>query len=598
MDNGVIEWAKTIGTAGNEQSTAILPLNQSQYLVLGTRDSTGGVIPILTKLAALNTITGNVFIDLNGNGTKDAGEPFYNNATVKSVRTDGYTKSSIVSDGAYFNSVGAGTYVTSVNFLHTYFTVSPLTHTSTFTGNFGNDQVTFRLTPNTVINDLQVSILPLSAARPGFAASYRVHYKNAGSTTLSNVTLELQKDSRVNIVSTTPTYQSLTGNTVSWNIGAVPIFGEGDIYINVQLPTPPTVNNGDRLQYSVKIIPPVTDNTPADNIDTLLQIVTGSFDPNDKTETHGGVITAAQVSGAEALTYLIRFQNTGTDTAFNITVRDTLDARLDWNSLQMIASSHANQLSITDGNKLSWQFNDIKLPYTGIDEPNSHGYIAYSIKPKPTVVPGDTIRNTAGIYFDYNLPIATNTEKTAVLLLSPLPVTLTLFQAAEESGAVNVKWATSIEEHVKQFEVMRSSNGTDFITLGTVQSGKGAYLFTDKQPLKGYNYYRLRSVDADGTFSLSTIVLVNLKNGADIMSSLYPNPATGNATLKLQGAVEGNVVVQVLDQQGRLITTKQFGVQHTAAFKTPLDLGYLARGSYVLRIMVNDKTYLHKLLIQ
>jgi hypothetical protein len=79
---------------------------------------------------------------------------------------------------------------------------------------------------------------------------------------------------------------------------------------------------------------------------------------------------------------------------------------------------------------------------------------------------------------------------------------------------------------------------------------------------------------------------------------LYPNPGNGNVTLKLQGAVKGNVLVQVLNQQGRFITTKQFGEQDTAEFRTPLDLGRLAKGNYVLRIQVNDRTYLHKILIQ
>jgi uncharacterized repeat protein (TIGR01451 family) len=361
---------------------------------------------------------------------------------------------------------------------------------------------------------------------------------------------------------------------------------------------PPATNIGDTLKSKVWIEHGGTDVTPGDDTAMLKQLVIGSYDPNDKTETHGGVVTPEQIAGAEALTYLIRFQNTGTDTAFNITVRDTLDSRLDWNSLQMIASSHTYQLSIENGNKLTWHFNNIKLPHTGIDEPGSHGYIAYKINPQTTVPPGDTIRNTAGIYFDYNLPIATNTEKTAVLLLTPLPVTLTSFQAAEDGYLVNVMWATSIEEHVKQFEVLRSNNGTDFITIGTVKPGKNSYLFIDKQPVKGYNYYRLKSVDADGSFSLSTIILVNLKNGVDIISSLYPNPATGNATLKLQGTVEGNVFVQILDQQGRLITAKQFGVKHSGEFKTPLDLGRLAKGSYVLRIVISDKAYIQKLLIQ
>ncbi len=68
--------------------------------------------------------------------------------------------------------------------------------------------------------------------------------------------------------------------------------------------------------------------------------------------------------------------------------------------------------------------------------------------------------------------------------------------------------------------------------------------------------------------------------------------------LKLQGVIEGNVWVQVIDEQGRPVVAKQYGVQHTGEFKTPIVLTGLSKGAYVLRITVNDKTYLHKLLIR
>lgn len=100
-----------------------------------------------------------------------------------------------------------------------------------------------------------------------------------------------------------------------------------------------------------------------------------------------------------------------------------------------------------------------------------------------------------------------------------------------------------------------------------------------------------------GNLRISTNA-VSLTERAEVVSSVYPNPAKGNISLKLKGAVDGNVQVQVLDQQGRLITAKQFGEQHTAEFKAPLDLGSLSKGSYLLRIIVKDKTYMHKLLIQ
>jgi hypothetical protein len=163
---------------------------------------------------------------------------------------------------------------------------------------------------------------------------------------------------------------------------------------------------------------------------------------------------------------------------------------------------------------------------------------------------------------------------------------------------VNITWTTKIEEYVKHFEVQRSLNGFIFSTIGIVKPGQSTYLFKDEHPIKGNNYYRLKSVDADGSFNYSTIVMVNWKKDADVISSLYPNPVTGNATLKLQGVVEGKVLINVFDQQGKLITVKQFGEQNTREFKTNLDLGKLPAGNYVLQIIVHDKTYLQKLLIQ
>src|SRR5262249_39704693 len=203
----------------------------------------------------------------------------------------------------------------------------------------------------------------------------------------------------------------------------------------------------------VWIDPGAIDITPKDDTTFIKQVVVGSYDPNDKTEANAGIITPEQVTNGDPLNYLIRFQNTGTDTAFNVTVRDTLESRLDWSSLQMISASYDYQLFIEVGNKLTWQFYNIKLPYT---EPASHGYIAYRIKPKSTVLAGDVINNTAGIYFDYNLPVATNTQQTLVFLLSPLPVTLLSFQATLDGAVVNVSWTTSQEDKLKQYEVQRS----------------------------------------------------------------------------------------------------------------------------------------------
>src|SRR6185436_13012980 len=113
------------------------------------------------------------------------------------------------------------------------------------------------------------------------------------------------------------------------------------------------------------------------------------------------------------------FQNTGNDTAFNISVHDTLDSKLDWASIEMVTASHPYRLSITNGNQMNWKFDNILLVDSIHNEPKSHGYIVYRIKPKPTVQINDVIANSASIYFDFNSPVQTNTQLTTIKIAGP-----------------------------------------------------------------------------------------------------------------------------------------------------------------------------------
>jgi hypothetical protein len=110
----------------------------------------------------------------------------------------------------------------------------------------------------------------------------------------------------------------------------------------------------------------------------------------------------------------------GTDTAFNIVVRDTLSDNLDVSTLEVIGASHLAQFNVKDNKYCTWTFNDILLPDHNTNEPASHGYITYRIKPKSTLQLGDVINNSAAIYFDFNLPVQTNTTVTTIQP-APLP---------------------------------------------------------------------------------------------------------------------------------------------------------------------------------
>ena len=96
-------------------------------------------------------------------------------------------------------------------------------------------------------------------------------------------------------------------------------------------------------------------------------------------------------------------------------MENVLDDYLDWQTMQLVSSSHTNRVEIMDGNQVAFVFNGIYLPDSTSNEPESHGFIAYKIKPKSNVQVGDIISNSADIYFDFNPAIVTNTVTTEII---------------------------------------------------------------------------------------------------------------------------------------------------------------------------------------
>jgi len=143
--------------------------------------------------------------------------------------------------------------------------------------------------------------------------------------------------------------------------------------------------------------------------DVYCGIVTGSYDPNDKKGLPTGVGPDHLVAPEGKIDYKIRFQNTGTDTAFTVVIRDTLDIDFDIFSVVSGVSSHPCTFEIYGPRVLQWTFNNILLPDSTTNEPESHGFVTFTVNQVHDLPDGTEINNTADIYFDYNPPIITNT---------------------------------------------------------------------------------------------------------------------------------------------------------------------------------------------
>jgi uncharacterized repeat protein (TIGR01451 family) len=149
------------------------------------------------------------------------------------------------------------------------------------------------------------------------------------------------------------------------------------------------------------------DATPS--VDADCQVIIGAYDPNDKTGYPTGYEKDNFIDQNQDIEYLIRFQNTGTDTAFNIVVVDTLPPQLEFANIQFGASSHKYSAELQGKGIIKFSFNNINLVDSFKNEAKSHGFAKFTIQQKKDVALGTKIKNNAAIYFDFNAPIFTNT---------------------------------------------------------------------------------------------------------------------------------------------------------------------------------------------
>ncbi|MCP2025039.1 Leucine-rich repeat (LRR) protein [Flavobacterium sp. HSC-32F16] len=352
------------------------------------------------------TINGSSKFDLNSDGCDTQDVPVSN---IKFGVVNGADKSEFISDntGNYTLTMGAGSYTISPKLENpAYFNVSPQSVTVVFPTEISPLTKNFCVTANGSHQDLEVVILPLVPAIPGFDAKYKLIYKNKGNQIQSgSVNLEFN-DSQLDFAGASSVASSSMENKLVWDFINLKPFQtrEIEVVFSVNSPTEtPAVNNGDKLNFIAKINSLGTDETPIDNVFEFNQTVVGSFDPNDKTCLEGNVVKSELIG--EYVHYQIRFENKGTYSAKNIVVKDMIDlTKFDISTLMPINASHSYITKI-NGNKVEFIFENINLPF---DDASNDGYISFKIKTKSTLVTGNTFTNDANIYFDYNLPILTN----------------------------------------------------------------------------------------------------------------------------------------------------------------------------------------------
>jgi hypothetical protein len=335
---------------------------------------------------------------------------------------------------------------------------------------------------------------------------------------------------------------SIVGQNIYWHYDSLFYFAED--LINMQVSTPDFNSIGDTLNsYLYVNVIDSLGNVVFVSSDSICEILTCAYDPNDKTVAPTGFGPQGLILPTTPyLEFTIRFQNTGNDTSNNVIIKDQLDLNLQWQSLVPLASSHPMQIQIDQFGKVTFSMINIMLPDSNINELASHGFLKYRINLFPGLADGTIIHNMAQIYFDLNPPVLTN-------------VTTNTIGTCFDVGEVIVN--SLVQDTLCIYSSPITISGTP---SGGNYSGNGvtSNQFNPSIAGQGTHYIYYNYTDVNGCSAIdSAKVFVDACLGIDPLTnytiSIYPNPFKDYTTINFGQELTGNHSVYIYDLLGQVV---------------------------------------------
>lgn len=352
---------------------------------------------------ACGTVSGKVFIDNDGDCEQGPSEV----PVPEQVLTvePGPVYAITAADGSYQVDLGNGSYTLAQND-PTLVQLCPITAPVPFT--IADDAQFVDLADSSIIVLDVIAQASNGPARPGFPFSYWLRARNLSPQLSGAVTLTMVYDGQLTHTGSSITPTSTAGTTLTWDLPQLNAYQQHMVQVDFTVPA--TTPIGTILSGTLTVATSLPDPFPANNTADLSTTVTGSYDPNDKL-----ALTSTRLSDAlyfigqdEWIDYTIRFQNTGTDTAFTVVVTDTLSEALDMGTFQQGVSSFPCTVAFKPERVVEWHFHNILLPDSNTNELASHGLTSFRIRPVQPVLPGTVLSNAANIFFDFNEPVITD----------------------------------------------------------------------------------------------------------------------------------------------------------------------------------------------
>ncbi|MBX2931034.1 MAG: T9SS type A sorting domain-containing protein [Chitinophagaceae bacterium] len=164
-----------------------------------------------------------------------------------------------------------------------------------------------------------------------------------------------------------------------------------------------------------------------------------------------------------------------------------------------------------------------------------------------------------------------------------VPVRIINFTAKANGAGTDISWQVADEINVNAYQVEHSTNAINFKPIGNVEAkGANHYFYYHTNPIIGKNYYRLKTINNDGSFAYSTIQLVNFKKG--IVVNVYPNPVSKLLNIAVSNNNNTTAThLKLYNSFGQLLFTEKFSAN------TQIDMSKYAAGVYLLNVFDGEK---------
>jgi len=484
----------------NDNSFYVLTAENDLYPGCSDTDTVNVFLPEIQ-------IGGYIFFDANLNGIMDSTEvgmpnfPFTiaNNGTNSfSTATGQYFAFPNYSGNSITILIDTTLWIPTTDITYTF----DLTQGNTFTYNFGVYQASNEVTDVAGFISVPSTLCILNNTQ-------HLSIVNQGNTMPSGYAV-YTFDTLCTFVNSVPAVDSISGNQLFYNFG--PLNYNANYPIHVTLDMPNTGMPGDSLWFTFQVYHSVSSDSMAVFMDGITTPILCSYDPNDIRELNG-IGPDGRIAPNTTLDYVIRFENLGTATAYDVVIIDELPEELDPLSLQPIAASHPYQIIIEQGT-LIVDFNDINLPQANEDSLLNKGYIHFRIDQIPDLPVGTQFTNSAAIYFDYNPPIYTNHALS------------TIFECPQTSLYVNASDA--------QLEILDNVSNITWYING-VATGETGNAITPSET----GSYQAQATTSDGCTLLSNLYDFTVNSISQTIRRkplIFPNPS--NHVAYLQASVD------------------------------------------------------------